>query len=154
MPNLNWDMKWSQFSCILFVYNLMVGCVKTNRDNYPGICFWTKEKEIGFKFNPWPGLALIGLRTTGSRTVAQAFLLLASERDKRARKKTKMWKRISPFSPTSWTYVRGKSKLSSSETLREMGTSFGFSDFLDRLCGAALVMIGRLYSWQPFTNHS
>ena len=35
-----------------------------------------------------------------------------------------------------------------------MGTSFGLSDFWDRFGGAALVMIGRLYSWQPFTNHS
>ena len=105
--------------------------------------FEQKKKKLECKFNPWPGLALIGLRTTRSRTVAQAFLLLASERDKRARKKTKIW-----------TFVRGKSKLPSSETLRGMGTSFGFSDFIDRLCGAALVMIGRLYSWQPFTNHS
>ena len=35
-----------------------------------------------------------------------------------------------------------------------MGTSFGLSDFWDRFGGADLVMIGRLYSWQPFTNHS
>ena len=116
--------------------------------------FEQKKKKLEFKFNPWPGLALIGLRTTGSRTVAQAFLLLASERDKRARKKTKSEKGSLLFRLLRGPSSEGKSKLSTSETLRGMGTSFGLSDFWDRFGEAALVMIGRLYSWQPFTNHS
>ena len=41
----------------------MVGCSKKNRENYPGKCFGTKEKETGLRFNP--RLALIGLPTTG-----------------------------------------------------------------------------------------
>ena len=41
----------------------MIGCSKKNRENYPGKCFGTKEEETGLRFNP--GLALIGLRTTG-----------------------------------------------------------------------------------------
>ena len=38
------------------------GHSKENRENYPRKCSWTKEKE-NFKFNP--GLALLGLQTTG-----------------------------------------------------------------------------------------
>ena len=34
-------------------------------ETYPGKCFWTKEKEPRLKFNP--GVALIGLWTTGPR---------------------------------------------------------------------------------------
>ena len=41
----------------------MIGCSKENRGNYPGKCFGTKEEETGLRFNP--GLALIGLPTTG-----------------------------------------------------------------------------------------
>ena len=48
-----------QIQFYFFVYNLMTGCFKQNRKNYPGKCFWTKEKKDGLKFNP--GLALIGL---------------------------------------------------------------------------------------------
>ena len=39
----------SKFSFILFAYNLMIGCSKKNRENYPGKCFWTKEKETPVK---------------------------------------------------------------------------------------------------------
>ena len=39
----------SKFSFILFTYNLMIGCSKKNRENYPGKCFWTKEKETQVK---------------------------------------------------------------------------------------------------------
>ena len=41
----------------------MIGCSKKNRENYPGKCFGTKEKETGLGFNR--GLALIGFPTTG-----------------------------------------------------------------------------------------
>ena len=41
----------------------MIGCCKKKRENYPGKCFEQKKKKLGLKFNP--GLALIGLRTTG-----------------------------------------------------------------------------------------
>ena len=41
----------------------MIWCYKKNRENHPGKCFWIKKKKPGLKFNP--GLALIGLRTTG-----------------------------------------------------------------------------------------
>ena len=34
-----------------------------------------------------------------------------------------------------------------------MGTSFGISDFLDRLGRQELIIIGRWYSGQPLTNH-
>ena len=37
---------------ILFVYKLMIGSSKNNRENYPRKCFWTQEKEIWVKFNP------------------------------------------------------------------------------------------------------
>ena len=67
---------------MLFVCNLMIGNSKEIRENYPRKCFWTREKETRVKFNPgltanrpsnnWPselkfnpGLALIGLWTTG-----------------------------------------------------------------------------------------
>ena len=44
-----------------------LGALKNDRQNYPRKCFWTKEKETRVKFNL--GLALIGLRTTGPRTL-------------------------------------------------------------------------------------
>ena len=37
---------------ILFVYKLMIGSSKNNRENYPRKCFWTQEKETLVKFNP------------------------------------------------------------------------------------------------------
>ena len=37
---------------ILFVYKLMTGSSKNNRENYPRKCFWTQEKETRVKFNP------------------------------------------------------------------------------------------------------
>ena len=40
-----------------------------------------------------------------------------------------------------------------SETSKKMGTTFGISDFWDRLGGQELYMIGRWYSRQPLTNH-
>ena len=40
-----------------------------------------------------------------------------------------------------------------SKTSKEMGTTFGISDFWDRLGGQELIMIGRWYSGQPLTNH-
>ena len=43
----------------------MIGYSKKNRENFPRKCFDEKKKRPGLKFNP--GLALIGLRTTGSR---------------------------------------------------------------------------------------
>ena len=36
---------------ILFVYKLMIGSFKNNRDNYPRKCLWTQEKETRVKFN-------------------------------------------------------------------------------------------------------
>ena len=54
----------SQFSFILSAYNLIIGCSKKKRGNYPGNTFEQKKEKPGLKFNP--GLALIGLRTTGS----------------------------------------------------------------------------------------
>ena len=37
---------------ILFVFTLMIGSSKNNRENYPRKCFWTEEKETPVKFNP------------------------------------------------------------------------------------------------------
>ena len=37
---------------ILFVYKLMIGSSKNNRENYPRKCFWAQEKETRVKFNP------------------------------------------------------------------------------------------------------
>ena len=37
---------------ILFVYKLMIGSSKNNRQNYARKCFWTQEKETRVKFNP------------------------------------------------------------------------------------------------------
>ena len=37
---------------ILFVYKLMIGSSKNNRENYPRKFFWMQEKEIWVKFNP------------------------------------------------------------------------------------------------------
>ena len=37
---------------ILFVYKLMIGSSKNNRENYLRKCFWTQEKETWVKFNP------------------------------------------------------------------------------------------------------
>ena len=43
----------------------MIGYSKKNTENCPRKCFDEKKKQPGLKFNP--GLALIGLRTTGCR---------------------------------------------------------------------------------------
>ena len=37
---------------ILFVYKLMIGNSKNNRENYPRKYFWTQDKETRVKFNP------------------------------------------------------------------------------------------------------
>ena len=42
---------------------------------------------------------------------------------------------------------------STSKTSKEMGTTFGISDFWDRLGGQGLIMIGWWYSGKPLTNH-
>ena len=55
----------SKFSFILFANNLMIGCSKKKRGNYPENTFEQKKKKPGLKFNPV--LALIGLQTTGPR---------------------------------------------------------------------------------------
>ena len=31
----------------------MIWCYKKNRENHPGKCFWTKEKETRIKIKPW-----------------------------------------------------------------------------------------------------
>ena len=46
-----WKLK-KHFSLIFFVYKLMIGSSKNNRENYPRKCFWTPEKETRVKFNP------------------------------------------------------------------------------------------------------
>ena len=51
----------------------MIGCCEKNRENYPGKCFEQKKKKLGLKFNP--GLALIGLRTTGPRALTCTGLI-------------------------------------------------------------------------------
>ena len=56
----------SKFSLIPLVCNLVIGCYKKNRENYLKNAFKQKKKKPGLKFNP--GLELIGLRTTGTRT--------------------------------------------------------------------------------------
>ena len=44
----------------------MIGCCKKSRENYPGKCFWTKERETQvLTISANPGLALIVLRSTG-----------------------------------------------------------------------------------------
>ena len=52
----------------------MSGCSKKKRGNYPGLenTFEQKKKKTGLKFNP--GLALIGLQTTGPRLVSSVLL--------------------------------------------------------------------------------
>ena len=55
-----------------FVYNLMIGCSKKNRENYqPENAFEQKKKKPRLKFNP--GLAVIGLWTTGPRRLVIAL---------------------------------------------------------------------------------
>ena len=93
-----------KFSLILFIYNLMIGCSKKNRENYRGKCFGTKEEETGLRFNP--GLALIGLRTTGPcgrKADNWAQKKLASEASAAGR--GNRWRRLcrpcSPSTPSS-----------------------------------------------------
>ena len=37
---------------VLFVYKLMIGSSKNNRENFPRKCFRTQEQETRVKFNP------------------------------------------------------------------------------------------------------
>ena len=53
----------------------MIGCSKKNRENYPGKCFEQKKNKPRLKFNP--GLALIGLRTTGPWAQSSSSLVMA-----------------------------------------------------------------------------
>ena len=48
-----------KFHSNFFVYNLMIGCPKRIRGNYPEKALDQRNKEPGLKFNH--GLALIGL---------------------------------------------------------------------------------------------
>ena len=52
MPDLNSDCFKSISLLILFVYKLMIGSSKNNRENYPRKCFRIPEKETSVKFNP------------------------------------------------------------------------------------------------------
>ena len=47
-----WKLKKHKSVLILFVYKLMIGSFKNNRENNPRKCFWTQEKETRVKFNP------------------------------------------------------------------------------------------------------
>ena len=37
---------------IIFLYKLIIGSLKNNRENYLRKCFWKQEKETRVKFNP------------------------------------------------------------------------------------------------------
>ena len=55
MRDLNWDLKANIKSILaltLFVYKLMIGSSKNNRENYLRKRFQTQEKETRVKFNP------------------------------------------------------------------------------------------------------
>ena len=58
---------------ILFVYKLMIGSSKINKENYPRKCFWTQEKETQVKFNP--GLSANRPSNTGSRVSVSIVLI-------------------------------------------------------------------------------
>ena len=53
----------TKFIASLFRYNMMNGCSKKKRENYPKKALNKRIKKTGLKFNL--GLALIDLRTTG-----------------------------------------------------------------------------------------
>ena len=55
----------------------MIGCSKKKRESYPGKRFERKKKKPRLKFNP--GLALIGLRTTGPRATEKARARITTE---------------------------------------------------------------------------
>ena len=60
----------SKFSFILSVNNLMIWCSKRREEITLENTFEQKKKQPGLKFNP--GLALIGLRTTGPWTIERS----------------------------------------------------------------------------------
>ena len=66
---LRYESLKSKFSLILFAYNLMIGYPKKTRETIPESAFDKKKKKPGLKFNP--GLALTGVRTTGSQALNQ-----------------------------------------------------------------------------------
>ena len=49
---LNPNPNPNHFNLILFVYKMMIGSSKNDRENYPRKCFRTQEKEAQVKFNP------------------------------------------------------------------------------------------------------
>ena len=51
-PEFRFESLKSISVLIIFVYKLMIGSSKNNRENYPRKCFWTPEKETRVKFNP------------------------------------------------------------------------------------------------------
>ena len=60
--NLRSESFKRNFSIIVFVYKLMIGCSKKNRENYLKRTLNVGIKNPRLKFNP--GLALISFRTT------------------------------------------------------------------------------------------
>ena len=50
---IKYESLKSQFSWINFVYNLIIGCAKKNRENYQGDYIWTKETRTHNKNYPW-----------------------------------------------------------------------------------------------------
>ena len=65
--SVHWKLKFlnslTESVLILFVYNMIRGCSKWNRENYWRKYFWLKKRKPRFRFNL--GSALNGLRTTG-----------------------------------------------------------------------------------------
>ena len=55
-PGPRFEFRFESFKSIsvliLFVYKLMIGSSKNNRENYPRKCFRAPEKETWVKFNP------------------------------------------------------------------------------------------------------
>ena len=64
---LRYESLKSQFSWILFAYNLMIGYAKKIDKIIRESAFEKKKKKPGLKFNP--GLGLTGIRTTGPRSL-------------------------------------------------------------------------------------
>ena len=74
MRDLNSDLKSLKSTLLLirFVYKLMIGSSKNNRENYPRKCFWTQEKKNLVKFNP----GLSANRPSNNWALDPKFLLL------------------------------------------------------------------------------
>ena len=73
MQNLNLDIEKlkSKISVIIFVYSLMIGWPKKNREIIRENAFEQTKRKPWLNFNP--GLALFGLRTTGPSTLVDGF---------------------------------------------------------------------------------